>query len=207
MVPLSNPVSQRDLGSMLISACNSGHLDVLKYVVHEMGGSVNGQLIFYACLNMHLHIAQWLLDNGIEFNRVELFVDVCENGTLAAAKWVLSLGVPIDHNIVLDAFECACCYGSIDVARWLYYEIGGISNDNVHSIITRSSSSDDFSGSNHVFKWLLEVLFPTLIEQHRMDPLVSWLLANNDAMIVYNYFNHIVHLNNVGDVGVVVDDI
>lgn len=130
------PAQAHARGKMALqTACASGRLDVVKWLVARFG---KGDMRYAgddgfqeACGNGHREVAEWVLTNvgltlryldsdTIHCSSLRTFDLACGHGHLDIAQWLHDMcAFSVDDIVQGNIFTCVCAGGHIKVARWL----------------------------------------------------------------------------------------
>lgn len=117
-----------DLAKAYYETCETGHLNVLKWLTNIAPYIINleeqDEAFCIACENGHLEVAKWILsiNPNINISVADEFAfrSTCEYGYLEVAQWLLSVKPDIDISFDSEyAFRWACEGGHLEVAQWL----------------------------------------------------------------------------------------
>lgn len=134
--------------SALILACQSGHLDILVYLLSqgltvEDLRSDNNKALQSACVSGHLHIVEFLLTHGLTLDDLQggkcmqpLYL-ACQKGHLLVVQYLLTYGLTVDHVQYNDdeALRVACYGDYSDIVQALIWA-GQYTEIEVRSLIT-----------------------------------------------------------------------
>jgi ankyrin repeat protein len=101
-----------------------GHVHVIKWLksIGVVSPMNNTDMFIISCINGHLNIVSWLYNTYNDINISEhidqLFIILCQVGKLEIIKWLNKIVnmCNINYNI---AFNVACKYGNLDIAKYL----------------------------------------------------------------------------------------
>jgi hypothetical protein len=140
------------------AVCNSGHLDIAKWLLSLGGGKIPPYESFQrAYIAGNLAMAQWLYTfPRFQFDS-NVFTTVCHAGSQNTAEWLLFLNerkeIRIDKNSICRGFHQACLQGHLKFIQWLY--------PHIHSYIYTGRSLNELfreiclDQQIHIGEWLL----------------------------------------------------
>jgi hypothetical protein len=92
-----------------------------------------------ACQSGNFELIQWLYDElgrggraiDIHFHNDSPFIKACGSKDIRIAKWLFDMG-HVNIHTKQEAFLRAARTGQLEIAKWLYYEVGGKETINIH---------------------------------------------------------------------------
>ena len=159
-------------------SCMNGHLNIAKWLLDILPSiEVYNLWIIYnwysdelpfetACKNGHLNIVMWLWNRAIKdgnntYNELRLkYIEVCcKNNHRDIVKWWLDIYHDDNHGILKRAFETACEYGYLDMAKWLWNISSGEMGLGKSIYSLRPLALCCENGHLDVAKWLIDCTY------------------------------------------------
>ena len=106
----------------LDSACEAGHLDILKYLIRQ-GADINsyhGNPLLCAIKKDRVEIVKYLIFMGVNFHRneEEALMTACKKGNLEIVKILVEAGADVNADNHFSIVS-ACYNGSLEVVKYL----------------------------------------------------------------------------------------
>jgi len=118
--------------SAMVSACEGGNLDVVKWL-YLNGATLTETTdmvtpMWAACSRGHLVVAKWIYSvemvdlSTVNVDGLTYMMAACSEGHLETAKWLYSVGASVHavNYFEENAMTLACEFGDLSVAEWLY---------------------------------------------------------------------------------------
>jgi hypothetical protein len=153
-------IEQLSLSKLLPELCLSGNLLAAKRLYQRFYSIIdihdnNDRTFICACYSGNIELAQWIYSLGdvnIHCHNDRPFIKACESN-LELAQWIYSFGEVNIHADYDQAFSNACLKGHLDIAQWLYYEIG-VGKVNIHASQDEAFHNGISKGHIHIVQWL-----------------------------------------------------